>query len=97
MQQTQTPSTAPEDDFVNLADLIRIIWRRRCAILTVTLLSALVTATYVLLKPRPYTAVAMMEVVPEYSREGQVDKGFFETRVLTHLEIADLPCSGCKC
>ena len=94
MQQTQTPSTAPKDDFINLADLIRMIWRHRYAILAVTLLAALATAACFLLKPVPYVAVAMMEVVPEYSRDGQVDKGFFETRVLTHLETARSTVAG---
>ncbi len=78
----------PEDDFISLADLIRMVWRHRRGILAVTLLAALVTAAYLFLKPRPYEAVALMEVVPEYSREGRVDKDLFETSVLTHHETA---------
>ena len=87
-QNAQRAAIAPEDDFISLADLIRMVWRHRRGILAVTLLAALATAVYLFLKPRPYEASAMMEVVPEYSREGRVDKDIFETSVLTHHETA---------
>lgn len=95
-QNTPPPAITPEDDFISLADLIRMVWRHRRGILVWTLLAILAAAGYLLLKPCSFEASSMMEVFPEYSRDGRVDKDLFETSVLTHLETAKSAAVGMR-
>ena len=65
-----THKTVVDDDFISLADLVRMVWKHRRKILLVSGLLTLVVAAITLAAPRPYEASAIMEVMPEY---GQTD------------------------
>lgn len=89
-----THKTVVDDDFISLADLVRMVWKHRRKIILVSGLVTLVVAAITLMSPRPYEASAIMEVMPEYGRDGRVDKDLFETSILTHLETAKSPVIG---
>lgn len=91
---SQSPYYPPPDDFISLAELVRMVWRHRRKIIIVSGLVTLVVAVITLMSPRPFEASAMMEVMPEYGRDGRVDKDLFETSILTHLETAKSPVIG---
>lgn len=79
------------DDFLSLADLVRMVWRHRLMIIVITVIAALVAGIPAMLKPRPWQASCLMEVMPEYTRDGRVDRDLFDTTIMTHLEAAKSP------
>ncbi len=84
-------SNRDDYEFLSMADLVRMIWRHRWKIFVVTFLAAAATAIIVFVRPRGYESTAMLQVVPEYARDGRVDRDLFETAVLSHLEVAQSP------
>lgn len=88
MTDPSIPQVPDDDDFLTLADMVRMLWRHRRKILLFTLLAAGIAAAIVLSAPVGFESMTMLQVAPEYARDGRVDRDQFETSILSHLELA---------
>jgi len=91
MTEADLRPAAGDHEFLTLADIVRMMWRHRWKILVVTLLAGVVAAAVALSKPAGFESSTMLQVVPEYARDGRVDRDQFETSVLSHLELVQSP------
>jgi len=78
----------PSEEFLSLRDILVMILRHRRAIFLVVLLATLVAGIFFITRPIQYEAEGYLQVIPQVSPEGLVDKDLFETMIVSHLQKA---------
>lgn len=93
---TENSTQHDENEFLTMADLMRMLWRHRFKIVLISLLAGAAMAAVAFIKPAGYESSTMLQIVPEYAPDGRVDRDLFETAILSHLEMAQSPIIASK-
>ncbi|MFN2352502.1 MAG: Wzz/FepE/Etk N-terminal domain-containing protein, partial [Kiritimatiellia bacterium] len=75
-----------EEDFISLRDMLKMVFKHARAIALITILVTAAVAVTVLLKPRRYSAEAVLQVVMPQGIGQRPDRETHEANILSHLE-----------
>ncbi len=77
---------AQEEDFLSLREMLMMVLRHRWPIAIAVLLVTVAAGIFFITRPRVYQAEGYLQVIPPVSLEGNVDKGLYETMIVSHLQ-----------
>lgn len=89
---TNADNYIPDDqEFLSMADIIRMLYRHRGKIILFMVLVCIITAAFVFSRPAGFESYVSLQIVSEAAKDGRVDKEQFETAILSHLELIQSP------